>query len=282
MINNIVLFGVSAFFLYKNIQKQQYQLKISEAQYRSLFESNPNPMWVFHKNTHVFIAVNDAAVAKYGFSRNEFSGMTIWDIRPSEEHERLAESLKVAHQGAQEMGAWRHIKKSGELFWVSIVTHDIFFDQQPCTMVMATDMTAIILNEENVFALKFYAKKDRRSDYKYSKLTNKGDVGNILITCLKVIPLILMDYPNVSFGFVGSRTIDKASRTVEDFKNNQRFRVYRKIVEKKVGFHIFEHFTYEFISGYLLINKHGQQSIENRLKAIIKMFADTYQDLPGL
>jgi hypothetical protein len=136
--------------------------------------------------------------------------------------------------------------------------------------------------EENVFALKFYAKKDRRSDYKYSKLTNKGDVGNILITCLKVIPLILMDYPNVSFGFVGSRTIDKASRTVEDFKNNQRFRVYRKIVEKKVGFHIFEHFTYEFISGYLLINKHGQQSIENRLKAIIKMFADTYQDLPGL
>ncbi len=167
MINNIVLFGVSAFFLYKNIQKQQYQLKISEAQYRSLFESNPNPMWVFHKNTHVFIAVNDAAVAKYGFSRNEFSGMTIWDIRPSEEHERLAESLKVAHQGAQEMGAWRHIKKSGELFWVSIVTHDIFFDQQPCTMVMATDMTAIILNEEKL-----------REAYQKEKHLNSQLAGN--------------------------------------------------------------------------------------------------------
>ena len=39
-------------------------------------------------------------------------------------------------------------------------------------------------HEENVFALKFYAKKDRHSDYKYSKLTNKGDVANILITAL--------------------------------------------------------------------------------------------------
>jgi hypothetical protein len=136
--------------------------------------------------------------------------------------------------------------------------------------------------EENVFALKFYAKKDKHSDYKYSRLTNKGDLGNILITCLKAIPLILQDYPDVSFGFIGSRTIDQASRTVEDFQNNQRFRVYRRIVEQKIGFQTFAHFVYEAVSGYLLINKTHHHDIESREKAITKMFSDTYQDLPDL
>ena len=150
MVNNIVLFGVSAFFLYKNIKKQQHQLKISEAQYRSLFESNPNPMWLLHKKSHHFVAVNDATIAKYQYSRNEFSKMSIWDIRPREDYGLLIEMLKENHEDTREMGAWRHIKRSGEIFWVSIVTHDIFFNQQPCMMVMATDITEIILKEEKL------------------------------------------------------------------------------------------------------------------------------------
>jgi len=150
MINNITLFGVSAFFLYKNIKKQQHQLQISEAQYRSLFESNPNPMWLFHKNSHHFVAVNDATIAKYQYSRDEFSMMSIWDIRAREDYGLLTEILKETHQDTREMGSWRHIKKSGEFFWVSIVTHDIFFNQQPCMMVMATDITDVILKEEKL------------------------------------------------------------------------------------------------------------------------------------
>jgi PAS domain S-box-containing protein len=150
MVNNIVLFGVAAFFLYKNIQKQQHQLKISEAQYRSLFESNPNPMWLFHRETYAFIAVNDANIAKYGFSKDEFSGMTIRDIRLPEDYERLASTLKDAPQHTRDLGLWRHIKKSGDIFWVSIVTHEIVFNQLPCRMVMATDMNDIIIKEQKL------------------------------------------------------------------------------------------------------------------------------------
>lgn len=157
MINNIVLFGVSAFFLYKNIKKQQHQLQISETQYRSLFESNPNPMWLFHKEKHHFVAVNDAMIAKYQYSRNEFSTMSIWDIRPKEDYGLLLGVLKETHQDTREMGSWRHIKKSGEFFLVSIVTHDIFFNQQPCMMVMATDITEVFLKEEKL--LRAYQKE---------------------------------------------------------------------------------------------------------------------------
>jgi PAS domain S-box-containing protein len=167
MINNILLFGITAFFLYKNIQKQQRQLKISEAQYRSLFESNPNPMWLFNRNTYAFIAVNDAAIARYRYSKNEFLNMFIWDIRPPEDIMLLMETLKVPHQDTHEMGLWRHIKKSGEVFWVSIAMHDITFNQQPCSMVMATDMTDIVNNEEKL-----------RLAYKHEKDLNIQLAGN--------------------------------------------------------------------------------------------------------
>lgn len=90
------------------------------------------------------------------------------------------------------------------------------------------------------------------------------------------------DYSQASFGFIGSRTFDKKSFTVEDFQNNQRFRIYRRIVEQKIGFKVFAHYVYEAISGYLLINRLTNQNLDNREKAIIKMVEETYQNLPDL
>ena len=50
-----------------------------------LFALNPLPMYVFDNASLAILAVNDAAVAKYGWSREEFLKMTIEDIRPPEE-----------------------------------------------------------------------------------------------------------------------------------------------------------------------------------------------------
>lgn len=136
-------------------------------------------------------------------------------------------------------------------------------------------------HEENIFAVKFYAQPHRKSDYKYSKLTNRGDVSNILITCLNVIPLILADYPSASFGFIGSRTIDTNSKTVEDYRNTQRFRVYSELVRQKIGEVTFEHFTYEQISGYLLINR-ATDNINAKERALVNMFDITYNNLLDL
>ena len=135
--------------------------------------------------------------------------------------------------------------------------------------------------KENVFALKFYAQKDRGDDHKYSKITNKGDVYNILITCLKVVPLILLDYPTASFGFIGSRIIDRLSGTVEDFYNTQRFRVYCGIVAGTIGEQTFAHYSYREVSGYLLVNR-SAKDIDHKEQAIARMFAATYNDLPNI
>jgi PAS domain S-box-containing protein len=40
-----------------------------ETEYQSLFENSPQPMWVYDKATLALLAVNDAALGHYGYSR---------------------------------------------------------------------------------------------------------------------------------------------------------------------------------------------------------------------
>lgn len=135
-------------------------------------------------------------------------------------------------------------------------------------------------HEEDVFAIKFYCKKDKRSDFKYSKIINKGDVGNIFITCAKVVPLLLKDYPSASFGFTGARSIDSKQK-VENYQNNQRFRLYRYIVALKFGTTTFSHYQYEHVSSYLLVNKKNNSS-KAKERALVDMFCRTYTDLQDI
>jgi hypothetical protein len=130
-------------------------------------------------------------------------------------------------------------------------------------------------HEENVFAIKFYCKKDKRSDYKYSKIINKGDLGNIIMSCAKVIPLLLRDYPQASFCFAASRSVDPKNNTIEDYRHTQRFQLYCYMIPMKFGVVTFEHHAYDDISCYLLRNRHALSS----RKEMETMFQDVYVDL---
>ena len=54
-------------------------LKQKDAKFRLLFQDNPLPMWVYDGETLRFLEVNEAAVAHYGYSREEFLNMTVAD-----------------------------------------------------------------------------------------------------------------------------------------------------------------------------------------------------------
>lgn len=133
-------------------------------------------------------------------------------------------------------------------------------------------------HQEDVFAIKFYAQPHKHSDLKYSKITNKGDVPNILISCLSVVPILLANHPEASFGFIGSRTVDKASQRVEGHENTQRYRIYKELVKEKIGSLTFEHVDYQALSGYLLLNR-SAMNLKAKEAAILTMFAETYNNL---
>ena len=116
-------------------------LRKSEAQYRLLFESNPQPMWVYDLMTLRFLAVNDAAVRHYGYSRTEFLDMTIRDIRPPEEVKALEDYLASDGPDLNNAGEWRHRKKDGIPINVEITANRLNFGGRPAEFVLVQDVT---------------------------------------------------------------------------------------------------------------------------------------------
>lgn len=124
--------------------RAEHELRASEQRYRELFEANPHPMWVYDLATLRFLAVNDAAVAAYGWSRNEFLAMTLRDIHPPEDlarfEDRIATSLSAPQ--LESSAGWRHRTRDGRLLEVEITSHDLLFEGREARMVVAHDVTA--------------------------------------------------------------------------------------------------------------------------------------------
>ena len=114
-------------------------LRESEERYRELFESNPYPMWVFDLETLRFLAVNDAAVSHYGYSRDDFLKLTIADIRPSEDVPQLMEDM--ADERAGGIRESRHCKKDGTVIDVEISSQRLIFAKRRAQLVLALDIT---------------------------------------------------------------------------------------------------------------------------------------------
>src|SRR6202008_2915323 len=91
--------------------------------YKMHFDNGPIPMWVVDSKSMKFLLVNNAAIEKYGYSREEFTRMTITEIRPDEDVEQMVHSYNNWAQSAHDAGYWRHQKKNGEIFYVHVYIH---------------------------------------------------------------------------------------------------------------------------------------------------------------
>ena len=124
--------------------RAQAELLDSERRYRRLFEGNPMPMWVFDRETLQFMAVNDAAIDHYGYSRDEFLAMDISQIRPDGDKERLL-GILTAEENRSDLinrsGVWRHKRKDGSVIWVEVTGHKLEFRGRPAKMILALDIT---------------------------------------------------------------------------------------------------------------------------------------------
>ncbi|MFD0793543.1 PAS domain S-box protein [Mucilaginibacter litoreus] len=145
--NDATWLSLTIYILYRQMRKQQQALNRSEEQYRKLFAAHPTPMWVYHTENLNFLAVNDAAIAQYGYSAKEFYSMSIKQIRPANEVKLLEEIVKVNQMGLRNLGVWHHMRKNGEIFPVSIVSHGVNFNGLPGKLVQATNITDIIQKE---------------------------------------------------------------------------------------------------------------------------------------
>ena len=124
-------------------QKQAERiLAESEERYRYLFESNPMPMWIRRDDTLQIVTVNDAAVQSYGYTRDEFDGMTSFDFQSADHlaaYEKFVRGRPAGISTHHFRG--RHRKKDGSIIDVDVTSHPISYAGAPARLVLVQDIT---------------------------------------------------------------------------------------------------------------------------------------------
>jgi PAS domain S-box-containing protein len=131
--------------------RAEVAVRESEERHRLLFEENPIPLLVIDAETLMFLSVNASAVRQYGFTRDEFTQMSITDIRPPEDVSlALARAAASAEVRGQRNGPYRHRRKDGSIIIVDIVSRDFSFSGRNARLVLAIDVTEQRMLEEQL------------------------------------------------------------------------------------------------------------------------------------
>ena len=119
----------------------QDNLLQSESRYRLLFENNPHPIWVFDQASLRFLAVNDAALRSYGYTRDEFLALKYGAFRLAEDLPAFDTSGQTFATETINAGERQHKKKDGSVFWVDVVLHPLDWDGYTACMAIVQDVT---------------------------------------------------------------------------------------------------------------------------------------------
>ena len=114
------------------------ELKQREASFRLLFDGNPVPMIVCALDGGRILAVNDAAVEHYGYSRAEFKTRTIRSLQAFDSDPPWAADRSSEEQAAR---TWKHVKVDGSLIDLAIYSRELVYDEKPAMLLALMDIT---------------------------------------------------------------------------------------------------------------------------------------------
>ncbi|MFN2513719.1 MAG: PAS domain S-box protein [Pyrinomonadaceae bacterium] len=128
-------------------------LRESDERYRMLFESTPQPIFVYDEDTLSFLAVNEAAIRTYGYDRDEFLSMTVEDIRSTENTPALLIKSSTGINEPLISSPWRHRRKDNSIIYVEMTSHPLAFNGSKARLVMANDVSERKLLDEKQLSL---------------------------------------------------------------------------------------------------------------------------------
>ncbi len=144
-----ISFALEFIEIEKERRQNETALSNSERRYKNLFESNPNPMWVYDVDTLRIVDVNDTAVNHYGYSREEFLSFTLKDIRPDTEVQKLMDNVQSNDERIQRSGLWEHKKKDGSIIYAEVNSHSLPYENgKHLRIVIANDLTEKVMAEK--------------------------------------------------------------------------------------------------------------------------------------
>jgi PAS domain S-box-containing protein len=126
------------------------QLRVSGKKYRELFDNNPLPLWIYRIGDMRMLDVNEAAISHYGWTREEFLGMTPADIRMPGECELVEAELVECAGSRSKTNPLRHRRNRKSDIWVEMSSQVLEIEGYPARLVMVNDITARIDGENGV------------------------------------------------------------------------------------------------------------------------------------
>jgi diguanylate cyclase (GGDEF)-like protein/PAS domain S-box-containing protein len=122
-------------------QRAEEVLRQSEQRYRQLFEANPIPMWIRDERTLDILAVNEAALKTYGYSREEFLRLKTVDLFAADDRARYLDIMSTRTPHESGSGQWRHCRRDGSVIEVETVSHACEMDGRPARLTLVHDIT---------------------------------------------------------------------------------------------------------------------------------------------
>ena len=138
----------------KEIIEAKEKAEEEELKYRQLYESNLMPISIFDTETLKFLSVNQAFTEKYGYSREELLKMTILDIRPETELEKLLQNVNIEEKGLENKGIYLHQKKNGEIMHVEIIRYSLLFEGRDAKLVFSNDVSKLMKSQAELIKAK--------------------------------------------------------------------------------------------------------------------------------
>ena len=116
--------------------------EISDHDFRVLFTTHPTPMWVYDPQTLRFLVVNAAATALYGYSAEDYRRMSVLDIRPPSERQRMIEAVKT-RSDIERPERWQHLKADGEIIEVLTYGREVRFNGVVAILAIVQDRSEV-------------------------------------------------------------------------------------------------------------------------------------------
>ena len=190
-------------------KKAEEELRNSENKFRLLFDDSPSILFLIQEDGK-FYSANKAAVNRYGYTADEFRGLTPMDIALPENKEKAADKLATALREGSHF-EWIHCSKDGTSFPVEIFTKPIRINDRSFIFVEVSDITKRKQAENEL----------RLSEEKFRKafLSNPG------IACISTIDegefIDVNEKFCKSIGWKSEEVIGKTSKELNIFEDNQ-------------------------------------------------------------
>lgn len=200
--------------------------------YRHLFEESPTPTFVYARAGYRFLAVNGAALAQYGYTREEFLSLTALDIRPESEIPAFLKSSSSPHDTYQSAGKFIHRTREGKAFWVQIYTRCTNFMNEDAVLVLAINI------DEKVHMERALAEKTRETEMILESITD----GFFALDSEWRFLYVNAETEKVT----GQTRMQMIGRNVWDLypagKESRFYAEYNKVLKEKVSVHFQELF----------------------------------------